>query len=122
MGGVYTDNQPDFSYLGPYETKTFSQFWWPIQGIGPVVNANRDAAIRFAPVEHSQPRGRGEQFPIGSVLQHSNTPSLRVAGFDDEVEDENDAPNGWAGGLRAQRQIENARLIIEGAARSTQKA
>jgi tetratricopeptide (TPR) repeat protein len=50
MGGVYTDNQPDFSYLHPYETKTFSQFWWPIRGIGPVVNANRDAAIRFASI------------------------------------------------------------------------
>ncbi|MBV9878045.1 MAG: DUF5107 domain-containing protein [Verrucomicrobia bacterium] len=48
MGGVYTDNQPDFSYLHPYETKTFSQYWWPIKGIGPLVNANRDAAIRFA--------------------------------------------------------------------------
>jgi len=30
MAGVYTDNQPDFSYLLPYETKTFSQSWWPI--------------------------------------------------------------------------------------------
>jgi tetratricopeptide (TPR) repeat protein len=46
MGGVYTDNQPDFSYLQPYETKSFSQFWWPIKGIGPVQNANRLAAIR----------------------------------------------------------------------------
>ncbi|MFM7180778.1 MAG: DUF5107 domain-containing protein [Verrucomicrobiales bacterium] len=45
MAGVYTDNQPDFSYLAPYETKTFSQFWWPIQGIGPVQQANRDAAL-----------------------------------------------------------------------------
>ena len=27
MAGVYTDNQPDFSWLRPYETKTFSQFW-----------------------------------------------------------------------------------------------
>ena len=35
MAGVYTDNQPDFSYLAPYETKTFSQFWWPIQGHRP---------------------------------------------------------------------------------------
>jgi tetratricopeptide (TPR) repeat protein len=52
MGGVYTDNQPDFSYLHPYETKTFSQFWWPIQGIGPVVNANRNAAIRFASIRN----------------------------------------------------------------------
>ena len=47
MAGVYTDNQPDFSYLHPYETRVFSQFWWPIQDIGPVQNANRNAAIRF---------------------------------------------------------------------------
>jgi tetratricopeptide (TPR) repeat protein len=47
MGGVYTDNQPDFSYLAPYETKVFSQFWWPIHGIGPVQNANTRAAIRL---------------------------------------------------------------------------
>jgi tetratricopeptide (TPR) repeat protein len=47
MAGVYTDNQPDFSYLAPYETKTFSQFWWPIQGIGPVQQANKLAALRM---------------------------------------------------------------------------
>ena len=37
------------------------------------------------------------QFPIGVVLQHSNTPSLRVAGFEDEDddEDENEAPHEW---------------------------
>ncbi|MCB1124596.1 MAG: DUF5107 domain-containing protein, partial [Verrucomicrobiae bacterium] len=47
MAGVYTDNQPDFSYLLPYETKTFSQYWWPIQKTGPVQEANRDAALRL---------------------------------------------------------------------------
>ncbi len=46
MAGVYTDNQPDFSYLAPYETKTFSQYWWPYQKLGPVQEANRLAAIR----------------------------------------------------------------------------
>jgi hypothetical protein len=47
------------------------------------------------PQKHLQPRGRGLQFPIGAVLQHSNTPSLRVAGFEDEDddEDENEAPH-----------------------------
>jgi tetratricopeptide (TPR) repeat protein len=45
MAGAYTDNQPDFSYLLPYETKTFSQFWWPIQEIGPVQQANDQAAL-----------------------------------------------------------------------------
>ena len=45
MAGVYTDNQPDFSFLAPGETKTFQQFWYPIQKIGRVSSANLDAAI-----------------------------------------------------------------------------
>jgi tetratricopeptide (TPR) repeat protein len=45
MAGVYTDNQPDFSFLGPGETRTFSQFWYPIQRIGTAQAANLDAAL-----------------------------------------------------------------------------
>ncbi|MDR1891433.1 MAG: DUF5107 domain-containing protein [Oscillospiraceae bacterium] len=30
MAGSYSDNQPDFAWLEAYETKTFSQFWFPI--------------------------------------------------------------------------------------------
>ncbi len=51
MAGVYTDNQPDFSYLAPYETKTFSQYWWPYKKIGPVQNATKDAAVRLVVLE-----------------------------------------------------------------------
>lgn len=47
MAGVYTDNQPDFSFLAPYETKTFSQFWWPYQKIGPVQNATEEVGLRL---------------------------------------------------------------------------
>lgn len=47
MAGVYTDNQPDFSFLAPGETKTFTQFWYPIQNIGPVHEANAEAALSF---------------------------------------------------------------------------
>jgi tetratricopeptide (TPR) repeat protein len=49
MAGVYTDNQPDFAYLAPFETKTFSQFWWSYKKLGPVQNANADAAVRLIP-------------------------------------------------------------------------
>jgi tetratricopeptide (TPR) repeat protein len=45
MAGVYTDNQPDFSFLLPGETKTWSQFWYPIQKIGPAQKANLEAAV-----------------------------------------------------------------------------
>ncbi len=45
MAGVFTDNQPDFSFLGPGETKTWSQYWYPIREIGPAQKANVDAAV-----------------------------------------------------------------------------
>ncbi|MEX0326873.1 MAG: DUF5107 domain-containing protein, partial [Puniceicoccaceae bacterium] len=48
MAGVYTDNQPDFSYLQPGETKTWSQYWYPIRKIGPVSQANADVAVRLS--------------------------------------------------------------------------
>jgi tetratricopeptide (TPR) repeat protein len=47
MAGAYTDNQPDFSFLAPGETKTFSQFWYPIRKIGVPDFANTDAAVRL---------------------------------------------------------------------------
>jgi len=45
MAGVFTDNQPDFSFLAPGETKAFCQYWYPIREIGPVRKANKDAAL-----------------------------------------------------------------------------
>ena len=45
MAGVFTDNQPDFSFLAPGETKTFSLYWYPIRQIGPPQKANADAAL-----------------------------------------------------------------------------
>ncbi len=45
MAGVYTDNQPDFSFLAPGETRTFCQYWYPIRKIGPPVAANTCAAL-----------------------------------------------------------------------------
>lgn len=51
MSGVYTDNQPDFAFLQPGETKTWSQFWYPIQGIGTAQKASVDAALSLT--EHN---------------------------------------------------------------------
>jgi tetratricopeptide (TPR) repeat protein len=45
MAGIYTDNQPDFSYLQPGETKYWSQYWYPIRSIGRVDHANLDGAV-----------------------------------------------------------------------------
>ena len=45
MAGSYTDNQPDFAWLEPYETKEFSQFWYPITQIGTPDYANLNCAV-----------------------------------------------------------------------------
>ncbi|MHB9033395.1 MAG: DUF5107 domain-containing protein [Anaerolineae bacterium] len=47
MAGVYTDNQPDFSWIMPYETRTFSQYWLPVQAIGAMKNANTRAVLNL---------------------------------------------------------------------------
>lgn len=47
MTGVFTDNQPDFTYIMPGETKLFTQVWYPTRGIGPTANASREAALSF---------------------------------------------------------------------------
>jgi tetratricopeptide (TPR) repeat protein len=47
MASSYSDNQPDFSWLQPYETKRFSHLWYPIQQIGSVKNANRQLAVNL---------------------------------------------------------------------------
>ncbi len=51
MAGVYTDNQPDFAWLEPGETKSFSQTWFPIQRMGPAHQANTEAAVRLDVVD-----------------------------------------------------------------------
>lgn len=47
MTGVYTDNQPDFTWLQPYEEKSFSQYFMPYKHIGIVKNASIDAAVNL---------------------------------------------------------------------------
>jgi len=42
MTGVFTDNQPDFSWLMPYEEKSFTQYFLPYRELGVVKNATKD--------------------------------------------------------------------------------
>lgn len=45
MTGIYTDNQPDFSWLAPYEEKEFTQYFMPYKQLGEVKNANQDLLL-----------------------------------------------------------------------------
>jgi len=47
MCGVYTDNQPDFSWLQPYEEKSFKQYFMPYRDLGVVKNATKEAMVNL---------------------------------------------------------------------------
>ncbi|MBN2137971.1 MAG: DUF5107 domain-containing protein [Sedimentisphaerales bacterium] len=47
MAGAFSDNQPDYSWIGPYEVKQARQYWCPVREIGGVKSANLDAALNL---------------------------------------------------------------------------
>jgi tetratricopeptide (TPR) repeat protein len=47
MVGAYSDNQPDYSWLQPYEGKSVRQHWYPIRDLGGVKNATLAAAVNM---------------------------------------------------------------------------
>jgi tetratricopeptide (TPR) repeat protein len=47
MTGVYTDNQPDFSWLLPYEEKSWKQYFMPYSEVGYVKNATKEAIVNL---------------------------------------------------------------------------
>lgn len=47
MAGVFTENQPDFSWLMPYEEKSFVQYFMPYRELGIVKNASKDLLLNI---------------------------------------------------------------------------
>lgn len=47
MAGVFTENQPDFTWLAPYEEKRFTQYFMPYQEVGVVKNATKDLVFNI---------------------------------------------------------------------------
>jgi tetratricopeptide (TPR) repeat protein len=95
MAGVYTDNQPDFSYLTPWETKTFAQTWYPIRKIGVPQAANTEAALRLQTdgrrvmlsvgVTRDLPDATVQLLLNGKVHEEWHTPLSVIDGFLGEI-------------------------------------
>jgi len=47
MAGAYSDNQPDYSWIEPRETRVATEYWYPIRELGGIKNANMDAAVNL---------------------------------------------------------------------------
>lgn len=52
MCGVFTDNQPDFSWIMPHEEKSFVQYFMPYREIGVVKNANKDLMMNLELIDN----------------------------------------------------------------------
>lgn len=48
MTGMFTDNQPDFTWLKPFEEKTFKQYFMPYKEVGQVKNVTTEAVIALS--------------------------------------------------------------------------
>jgi tetratricopeptide (TPR) repeat protein len=73
MTGVFTDNQPDFTWLKPYEEKNFKQYFMPYKNIGMVHNANINASVSFSVEENKLKIG------IYTTAEYNNA-KIEVAG------------------------------------------
>ena len=47
MVGAYSDNQPDYSWMQPYEERAFEMNWYPFRGTSGAKNANLDATVNL---------------------------------------------------------------------------
>ena len=54
MAGVYTENQPDFTWLMPYEEKQFFQYFMPYRELGVVKQASKDFVMNIEEVDDCQ--------------------------------------------------------------------
>lgn len=51
MCGVFTDNQPDFSWIQPYEERSFKQYFMPYNNVGLVKNATKEALVNLEVID-----------------------------------------------------------------------
>ena len=89
MTGCYTDNQPDFTWIAPYETKEFEQVWYPVRDIGEVKCATEEGAVNL------EKKNDGVFFGFYSVKKRNVTVTLAENGnklYEKTVEVSPEAP------------------------------
>ena len=80
MAGVYTENQPDFTWLMPYEEKMFTQYFMPYRELGVVKEASKDLVFNAYPQPLPKGGETGVTFKVFAtskqdvciILRHDN--------------------------------------------------
>ncbi|MBP3481810.1 MAG: DUF5107 domain-containing protein [Alistipes sp.] len=47
MVGAYSDNQPDYSWISPYEVKEFTKYWYGVRDLGGIGDGCERGAVNF---------------------------------------------------------------------------
>ena len=81
MAGVYTENQPDFTWLMPYEEKQFVQYFMPYREVGMVKQASKDFVVGI----ERQPDGAGS--PVTFKVLATSEQEVRVVLRNDDGEE-----------------------------------
>ncbi|MBN1444377.1 MAG: DUF5107 domain-containing protein, partial [Planctomycetes bacterium] len=93
MAGAYSDNQPDYSWIQPYEAKCVRQHWFPMRKLGGLKYANLSGALNLEVEREGAARIR-----INTTSRHEGARvELRRGGdlvFEDVAEIAPDRPYG----------------------------
>jgi hypothetical protein len=76
MTGMFTDNQPDFTWLMPNEEKHFTQYFMPYRDLGVIKNASKDILIALDVVDGKvqvKVYVTGTQHNLNIKLKHKDT-------------------------------------------------
>ncbi|MBR2204367.1 MAG: DUF5107 domain-containing protein [Prevotella sp.] len=76
MAGVYTENQPDFTWLMPYEEKHFVQYFMPYRELGVVKEASKDLMMNITPCP--SPEGEGSSQTVCFKIFATSKQEVRI--------------------------------------------
>ena len=79
MAGVYTENQPDFSWIMPGEEKEFTQYFMPYRELGIVKQASKDIIMNLTPA-----LSQGEGAPVVLKLLATHKQDWRIVVKNDD--------------------------------------
>ena len=82
MAGVYTENQPDFSWLMPYEEKQFVQYFMPYREIGIVKQATKDFVMN---IESLSPTEEGRMVTFKVLATSKQTVQVKLCNKEGET-------------------------------------
>ena len=80
MAGVYTENQPDFTWLMPYEEKQFVQYFMPYRELGIVKQASKDFVFNIESLTpNPSPTGEGSNQMVRFKILATSKQTVRLS-------------------------------------------